>query len=68
MPTAISDEAELTPGYQGAVQRSLKFGITALDADGKFHPHQKITQEEAAAMLDKAVAFAAEHPGPGAGK
>ncbi|MDF2937473.1 MAG: S-layer domain protein [Paenibacillaceae bacterium] len=64
VPTAISDEAELTPGYQGAVQRSLKFGITKLDADGKFHPHKKITQEEAAAMLDKAVAFAAEHPGP----
>lgn len=64
VPAAISDEAELTPGYQGAIQRSLKFGITALDADGKFHPQQKITQEEAAAMLDKAIAYAAEHPGP----
>ncbi len=64
VPAAISDEADLTPGFQGAVQRSLKFGITSLDADGKFHPKAKITQEAAAAMLDKAVAYAAEHPGP----
>ncbi|MNN47402.1 hypothetical protein D3C81_1618200 [compost metagenome] len=68
VPAAISDEAELNPGYQGAVQRSLKFGITSLDADGKFHPKEKIKQEEAAAMLDKAVAYAAEHPGPEAAK
>ncbi len=68
VPAAISDEAELNPGYQGAVQRSLKFGITSLDAEGKFHPKAKIKQEEAAAMLDKAVAYAAEHPGPEAAK
>lgn len=67
VPVAISDEADLTPGYQGAVQRSLKFGITSLDTAGKFHPKKKITQEEAAAILDKAVAYAAEHPGPAKG-
>lgn len=63
VPAAISDETELTPGYQGAIQRSLNFGITSLDKDGKFHPKTKITQEEAAVMLDKAVTYAAAHPG-----
>jgi len=66
VPAQIKDAADLTPDYQGAIQRSLSMGFTALDADGNFLPKSYISQKDADAMLDKAIAHAAEHPAPGA--
>ena len=64
VPVEIKDAADLTPDYQGAIQRSLSMGFTALDANGNFLPKSYISQKDADAMLDKAVAHAAEHPAP----
>lgn len=38
VPVDIADEASLTPAYQGSIQRSLKYKINSLDANGKFNP------------------------------
>jgi hypothetical protein len=46
-----ADEADMTIGYQGAIQRSMKYGITALDQDKKFYPKKQLTRAEAAEMI-----------------
>jgi len=46
-----ADEADLTIEYQGAIQRSMKYNITALDQDQKFHPKKQLTRAEAAEMI-----------------
>ncbi|WP_145325626.1 S-layer homology domain-containing protein [Paenibacillus xylanexedens] len=56
-PVDITDEQELTPEYQGAVQRSLVLKINALDADGNFNPKQTITRAEAAVMMYNAIEY-----------
>ncbi|WP_340400282.1 S-layer homology domain-containing protein [Paenibacillus sp. FSL H8-0079] len=56
-PVDIADEQELTPEYQGAIQRSLVLKINALDADGNFHPKQTITRAEAAVMMYNAIEY-----------
>lgn len=60
-PVDIADDSELTPSYQGSVQRSLKYNITSLDADGKFHPQSEITRAEAAVMLYNALEYLESH-------
>lgn len=54
-PVDIADEQELTPEYQGAVQRSLVLNINKLDADGNFNPKQTMTRAEAAVMMYNAI-------------
>lgn len=54
-PVDITDENELTPEYQGAVQRSLVLKISTLDANGQFNPKQAITRAEAAVMMYNAI-------------
>ncbi|WP_058303895.1 S-layer homology domain-containing protein [Gorillibacterium timonense] len=65
VPASIADESDMTAGYQGAIQRSLKMGITELNKDGKFLPKALITQQEAADLLQKAVDYATAHPDTG---
>lgn len=65
VPVEIKDAADLTPEYQGAIQRSLSMGFTALDADGNFLPKSHLQQKDADAMLEKAIAHAAKHQAPG---
>ncbi|WP_438432407.1 S-layer homology domain-containing protein [Gorillibacterium sp. sgz500922] len=60
-PAEFADDSDLTASYQGAVQRSLKMGIAQLNADGKFLPKERITQKDAAQMLDRAIAYADAH-------
>lgn len=60
-PAAISDEDQLTPSYQGAIQRSLTYKVNTLNADGAFHPKDKITRAEAAVMLYNALEYLQEH-------
>lgn len=57
VPVDIADDAALNPSYQGSVQRSLKYKINSLDANGKFNPKSEITRAEAAIMLYNAVEF-----------
>ncbi len=46
-----ADEADMTIEYQGAIQRSMKYNITALDQDKKFYPQKQLTRAEAAEMI-----------------
>lgn len=57
VPVDIADEASLTPAYQGSIQRSLKYKINTLDANGKFNPKSELTRAEAAIMLYNALEF-----------
>lgn len=64
VPKDIADGDQITPEYQGAIQRSLAFGITALDSSGAFHPQETISRAEAAVMLFNALEFLNSHPFP----
>lgn len=57
VPVDITDDAALNPSYQGSIQRSLKYKINSLDANGKFNPKSEITRAEAAIMLYNALEF-----------
>jgi hypothetical protein len=46
-----ADESDMTIEYQGAIQRSMKYNITALDQDKKFYPKKQLTRAEAAEMI-----------------
>ncbi|ANF97958.1 S-layer homology domain-containing protein [Paenibacillus bovis] len=61
-PVKIGDSAQLTPSYQGAVQRSLVMNINELDAKGNFDPKGKITRAEAAVMIYNALDYLQKHP------
>ncbi|WP_432776324.1 S-layer homology domain-containing protein [Brevibacillus gelatini] len=63
-PVAIKDGDALTPGYQGAIQRALHFGIVKLDANGNLHPKAAITREEAAEFIYNAIEYLQAHPAP----
>ncbi|WP_438445369.1 S-layer homology domain-containing protein [Gorillibacterium sp. sgz5001074] len=63
----IQDEDQITPEYQGALQRLLLYKIAELDRDGRFHPKDELTRGQAAVWLNKALAFKeahAEKPAP----
>ncbi|HYE69100.1 MAG TPA: S-layer homology domain-containing protein [Anaerovoracaceae bacterium] len=46
-----ADEADMTIAYTGVIQKSMKYGITALDQDKKFYPKKMLTRAEAAEMI-----------------
>ncbi|MEC0168522.1 S-layer homology domain-containing protein [Paenibacillus graminis] len=57
VPADIADAGALEPSFQGSIQRSLKYNINALDANGKFNPKKEITRAEAAVMLYNALDY-----------
>jgi len=57
----VNDEKEMTPSYQGTIQRALLYKLTALDAKGNFDPKHVMTRGEAASMLYEAVKFVQAH-------
>lgn len=57
VPKEISDETDINPLYQGAIQRSLALDINTLNGEGGFAPKQPITRAEAAVMTYNAVSF-----------
>lgn len=61
VPAPIADEDQLTPSYQGAVQRALHYKLIALDDSGKLQPKSKLTRAEAAAILFKAIETYEKH-------
>ncbi|WP_138494234.1 S-layer homology domain-containing protein [Paenibacillus pinistramenti] len=62
VPAEITDAADITPDYQGAIQRALTWNIAALDDKGSFNPKGNITRAEAAVMLYNAIEFVNGHP------
>jgi len=61
IPVDIADDSEMDVSYQGSIQRSLKYNITALDASGKFNPKSEITRAEAAIMLYNSLEYLKAH-------
>lgn len=57
VPVTISDENEITPMYQGAIQRSLSWNINTLSGDEPFNPKSEITRSDAAIMVFNALEF-----------
>lgn len=57
----IKDEDQITPEYQGTLQRLLLYKITELDKNGKFHPKNELTRGEAATWVYNAVRLLADH-------
>jgi S-layer homology domain. len=51
MYIVTADESDMTVEYQGAIQRSMKYNITALDQDKRFYPKKQLTRAEAAEMI-----------------
>lgn len=63
-PVDITDDKELTPEFQGAVQRSLVLKINTLDAEGNFNPKETITRAEAAVMMYNAIEYLEDFNAP----
>ena len=61
VPVTISDENEITPMYQGAIQRSLTWNINTLHGDESFYPQSEITRSDAAIMVFNALEFLKQH-------
>lgn len=56
-PVEFGDMDELTPVYQGSIQRAIALGIAKLDKSNQLHPKDGITREEAAELIYFALAF-----------
>ncbi|WP_240417671.1 S-layer homology domain-containing protein [Paenibacillus periandrae] len=61
VPAAISDENQITPEYQGALQRMLHYKIAELDKDGKLNPKSQLTRGGAAIWVYNAIRVLNEH-------
>jgi hypothetical protein len=61
MYITIKDEADITPEYQGTIQRALLYKLTELDKDGSFNPQAVMTRADAAVLVYNAVKFAEAH-------
>ncbi|MFD2614264.1 S-layer homology domain-containing protein [Paenibacillus gansuensis] len=54
IPIDIADEKQMTPAYQGSIQRALHYKLIELDSKGNVNPKAKLTRAEAAEILYKA--------------
>jgi hypothetical protein len=63
-PVIITDQDKLTVDYSGAIQRALVYGITKLDAEGKFNPKAEVSRAEAAEQIYNALEYIKAHPAP----
>lgn len=57
----IKDEAQITPEYQGAMQRLLLYKITDLDKNGNLNPKAELTRGEAAKWVHNASKMVDAH-------
>jgi hypothetical protein len=57
----IKDEAQITPEYQGALQRLLLYKIADLDKEGMFNPKAELTRGEAAGWIFNAIRVLETH-------
>jgi len=51
----IKDEEQITPDYQGAIQRLLIYKLAALDSEGRFNPKGELTRGQAASWVHHAI-------------
>ncbi|MEK3916893.1 S-layer homology domain-containing protein [Paenibacillus sp. FSL H7-0331] len=61
VPATINDENQITPEYQGALQRMLHYKIAELDKDGKFNPKSQLTRGGAAIWVYNAIRVLNDH-------
>lgn len=57
----IKDEAQITPEYQGALQRLLLYKIADLDKEGMFNPKAELTRGQAAGWIFNAIRVLETH-------
>ncbi|WP_322924316.1 S-layer homology domain-containing protein [Paenibacillus campi] len=57
IPPTIKDEAAMDIQYVGSVQLAIVLHIASLDAEGNFHPQQKMSRADAAIMLYDAMNY-----------
>lgn len=57
----IKDADQITPEYQGSLQRMLLYRIAELDKDGNFNPKRELTRGEAAVWVYNATRVMAAH-------
>ncbi|NTV89192.1 MAG: S-layer homology domain-containing protein [Clostridiales bacterium] len=60
-PAAIKDQDQITADYDGALQRSLVYGIVSLDSEGRYNPKALLTRAEAAEEVYNAITYAESH-------
>ncbi len=53
----IADQKEITPEYEGEIQRALLYNIIKLDSKEKFNPKSEITRAEAAEVIFNALEY-----------
>jgi hypothetical protein len=63
-PVEINDNADLTIGYDGSIQRALAYNVVKLDAKGNFHPKAEISRADAAEQIYNALEYIKAHPAP----
>jgi hypothetical protein len=61
-PANITDGDKITPGYEGAIQRALVYGIAKLDDNGRFSPKAKMTRAESAELIYNVLEYFKAHP------
>lgn len=64
VPVQITDQDQLSIGYDGSIQRALTYGVAKLDGEGKFNPKGKISRAEAAEKVYNALKYIKAHPYP----
>ncbi|MDQ0914393.1 S-layer homology domain-containing protein [Paenibacillus sp. V4I5] len=57
----IKDEAQITPEYQGALQRLLLYKIAELDKEGMFNPKAELNRGQAAGWIYNAIRVLETH-------
>lgn len=57
----IKDEAQITPEYQGALQRLLLYKIAELDKEGMFNPKAELNRGQAAVWIHNAIRVLETH-------
>lgn len=64
IPVQITDQDQLSIGYDGSIQRALTYGVAKLDGEGKFNPKGKISRAEAVEKVYSALKYIKAHPYP----
>ncbi|WP_246313278.1 protease complex subunit PrcB family protein [Paenibacillus foliorum] len=57
----FADDDQITPSYQGALQRMYLYKLAKLDEDRKVNPKQEMTRGEAAVLLYNAIQYVEKH-------
>jgi len=57
----VKDNDQITPDYQGAVQRLLAYKFAELDKNDSFNPKGELTRGQAAVWIHRAVTYLENH-------